>query len=265
MLQSASQSSSQSASQSAAQSAVQSAVQPAAQPASQSASQPAGLIAAPVGPSYQAFMDAESNFKQDKKTISLQIVRDAIIEALGLDSAIIFNSAKPSEESKSDNFIFDQKTNEYDEEFIYENLQHRNIIRQVSFLLKQDFKLNNAINIMVAPGNKNLQEETKTKLKTLKTNLGILQGLVLREKLKRLQAPSRDSLQALVPNDVPSILDINPLLDALNDKVKTLNSILAVQKTGNLNYQLGGSSTKLNDLSNYVKYKMKYLTLKNRK
>ena len=85
-------------------------------------------------------------------------------------------------------------------------------------------------------------------LKQLKKNLGILQGLVLREKLKRGNS-----------------IDIDPLLDALNEKVKALNSILAVQKTGNLNYQLGGSFAKLNDISNYIKYKMKYLTIKYRK
>jgi len=200
---------------------------------------------APKGLNYNKFNDAYIQFTQNQISIELEIVRDAIIEALDLGSSFIFNITSKQPENKEDEGTKqDIKTNEYDNMFHYTNPQHRTIIKQVNELLEKDLQLNKAINLMVAPENTNLQVSTKMKLKQLKRNLGVLQGLVLREKLKRG-------------------IDIDPLLDALNEKVKTLNSILAVQKTGNLNYQLGGSSTKLNELSNYIKYKMKYLTLKN--
>jgi hypothetical protein len=192
------------------------------------------------GPSYDAFNKAKLDFNSNDKKIPLEVVRDAIIEALELKSALIFNQQKPPEGLKED-----AKTDEYDNMFLFVNLQHRAIIEQVATLLGQDSQLNSAIATMVAPENKNLEEGTKEKLKQLKINLGVLQGLVLREKLKR-----------------GSALNIDPLLDALNDKVKTLSSILAVQKTGNVNFQLGGSLSKLHNVSNYVKYKMKYLTIK---
>ena len=195
------------------------------------------------GPSYEAFNKAKQDFNSNDKKIPLIVVRDAIIEALELKSVLIFNKQKIPEGLKED-----AKADEYNTNFEFTNLQHRAIIEQVAISLEQDLKLNQAITAMVAPENKNLEEGTKEKLKQLKTNLGVLQGLVLREKLKR-----------------GSALNIDPLLDALNDKVKTLSSILAVQKTGNVNFQLGGSTTKFINLSKYVKYKMKYLTLKNRK
>ena len=192
------------------------------------------------GPSYEAFNKAKNDFNSNDKKIPLVVVRDAIIEALDLKSAVIFN------EQKLPNGLNENaKTDEYDNMFLFVNPQHRAIIEQVATLLGQDSQLNTAIATMVAPENKNLEEGTKGKLKQLKINLGVLQGLVLREKLKRVSA-----------------LNIDPLLDALNDKVKTLSSILAVQKTGNVNFQLGGAITNLHNVSNYVKYKMKYLTIK---
>jgi hypothetical protein len=189
---------------------------------------------------YNAFTKAKDDFTSNGKKISLTLIKNAILEALELDFSIF--------DVKSQDLKVDKETNDYDTQFEFDNPHHRSIIEQVAISLKQDSALNKAIIAMVAPENKNLELETKRKLRDLKTNLGVLQGLVLREKLKR-----------------GSALNIDPLLDALNDKVKTLSSILAVQKTGNVNFQLGGSTTKFNNLSKYVKYKMKYLTLKNRK
>ena len=181
-----------------------------------------------------------ADFTANGKKITFNQVKSAILEALELDVAL-FNVYPNPQASNG-------PADEYDTVFLYENPQHRAIIEQVAALLGQDSQLNNAIATMVAPENKNLEDGTKGKLKQLKINLGVLQGLVLREKLKR-----------------GSALNIDPLLDALNDKVKTLSSILAVQKTGNVNFQLGGSITNLHNVSNYIKYKMKYLIIKNRK
>lgn len=198
------------------------------------------------------FMAALQGFRDRNESISLIIVKNAILHVLGIDatglnvidsSVSSNNIAAISNENQRRRLNPGAQSGEYDNVFYPSNPQHVEIINQVDYLLGQDVALNDAITQMLSDGNPNLQGSTRTLLTTLKENLAVLQGLVLREKLKR--SPNFD-----------------PLLAALNDKVKTLSSILAVQKTGNVNFQLGGSITKLKDISNYIKYKMKYLTIK---
>jgi len=187
--------------------------------------------------------------------ISLIKVKNAILYALGIDATGLnimdptvtnINIGAISSAGQRGSLNPGNQSGEYDNMFYHDNPRHVQIINQVVYLLDQDTALNGAITQMLAPNNPNLQQSTRDLLTTLKENLAVLQGLVLREKLKR------------TPN-------FDPLLAALNDKVKTLSSILAVQTTGNVNFQLGGSIAKLKDISNYIKYKMKYLIIKYRK
>ena len=210
----------------------------------------------PVLPSPVAiFTTAHDGFENRNEPIPLMIVKNAILHTLGINATGLNitdplvtsnNIAAISNENQRGLLNPGNESGEYDNTFYPNNPQHVQIINQVVYLLDQDTALNRAITDMLAPNNPNLQQSTRTLLVSLKENLAVLQGLVLREKLKR--SPNFD-----------------PLLAALNDKVKTLSSILAVQKTGNVNFQLGGSNAKLKDLSNYIKYKMKYFTIKYRK
>lgn len=114
---------------------------------------------------------------------------------------------------------------------------HKDKINEIIKLLQSDIDINKF-------GNDLKNQEIKNNFHKLKNNLGKLQVLVLLKKLEK----SKDC------DDI-----LNGFIGIINNKISVVNDILEKKLDG---VQVGGGGYKKEYIYKYIKYKLKYLKLK---